>query len=214
MSEYFLSDGLFMCPTPAGAYFAVSADQTDGRRDFIRQLLLQRVTPALTLDNLRHLTGIDDPQKNYELLHTCQKLNWVQGLNAPMEYPSSPIGNILPDLLVTVSESGKALLADMQGFHLGYHGFSYEVAEDLSVISAELAILYERRSGVLVNELGITNQSWGIVDVFGNSQIGFWPLFIGKNLFVLVISGVPHFNRPEFLKLVWALSVRYAEKLV
>jgi hypothetical protein len=59
--------------------------------------------------------------------------------------------------------------------------------------------------------LGITSQSWAIVDAFGNSQIGFWPLFIGKNRFVLVISGVPHFNQPEMVDLVWALSVRYSE---
>ena len=202
-----------MYPTPAGAYYAVSADDADVRRDFIRQLLLQPITPDLNHDNLCLLTGLDDPQKSYDLLHRCQKLNWVQGLNAPMEYPSEQLESILPDLLGKMSESGKVLLADMQGFHLACHGFPQEVADELSALSAELAILHERRAGVLVNSLGIAGQSWGVIDVFGNSQIGFWPFYFGKNLFVLVISGVPHFNQPEFVKLAWALSIRYADKL-
>jgi hypothetical protein len=112
-----------------------------------------------------------------------------------------------------MSESGKVLLADMQGFYLASHGFPHEVAEELSGLSAELATVHSRRSGVLMNNLGVANHSWGIIDVFGNSQIGFWPLFIGKNRFVLVISGVPHFNQPEFVDLIWALSIRYAEKV-
>jgi hypothetical protein len=111
-----------------------------------------------------------------------------------------------------MSENGKVLLADMQGFYIASHGFPHEVAEELSGLSAELASIHERRSGLLMNNLGLVSNAWAIVDVFGNSQIGFWPLFIGKNRFVIAISGVPHFNQPEFVDLVWALSMRYAVK--
>jgi hypothetical protein len=38
-----------------------------------------------------------------------------------------------------------------------------------------------------------------------------WPLFIGDTRFVIAISGVPHFNQPEFISLVWFLSVRYVK---
>jgi hypothetical protein len=210
MDVYTLSEGLYLYPTPAGAYYAVSSNETDKPRQFIRKLLQQSVTPSLNIENLGHLTGVGDPQKCYELLQHCQKLNWLQGLNSPEEYPSDLLENILPGLMSKMSESGKVLLADMQGFYLASHGFPHEVAEELSGLSAELAIVHERRSGLLMNNLGVASHAWGIIDVFGNNQIGFWPIFIGKNRFVMVISGVPHFNQPEFVKLVWALSNRYA----
>lgn len=213
MSTFTLTDGLFLYPTPAGAYYAVSSNFEDKPRQFLRQLLAQSVTPALNLENLGHLAGVEDPQKYCELLHHCQKLNWVQGLNEPEEYPSDLLENILPGLLGKMSESGKVLLADMQGFYLASHGFPHEVAEELSGLSAELTTIHERRSGLLMNNLGVASNAWGVIDVFGNTQIGFWPLFIGKNRFVIVISGIPHFNQPEFVKLIWALSIRYALKV-
>ena len=213
MGIYTLTEGLYLYPTPAGAFYVVSSNDTDKPRQFIRQMLQQLVTQVLNIDHLQQLTGLDEPQKCLELLYQCQKLGWVQGLNAERGYPSDLLENILPGLLSKMSESGKVLLADMQGFYLAYHGFPHEVAEELSGLSAELATVHERRSGVLMNSLGVANHSWGIIDVFGNNQIGFWPLFIGKNRFVLVISGIPHFNQPEFVDLVWALSIRYADKV-
>lgn len=212
MSNYTLTDGMFLYPTPAGAYYAVCSNEEDKPRQFMRQLLQQQVTPDLSLDNLRYLTGHDDNQKSYELLHHCQKLSWVQGLDAPETYPSDLLENILPDLLGNMSESGKVLLADMQGLYLASHGFPHETAEELSVLSAELSTVHDRRSGVLTKNLGLDSHAWGLVDVFGNNQIGFWPLLIGKNRFMIVIAGIPHFNQPEFVKLIWALSIRYAAK--
>jgi hypothetical protein len=209
MNQYSLTEGLYLYPTPAGAYYAVSANDLDKPRQFIRQILQQLETQALTTENLIKLSGLSDPQKCFELLYRCQKLGWVQGLTAKRAYPDQLLENILPNLLGKMSESGKVLLADMQGFYLASHGFPHEVAEELSALSAELASIHKHRSGVLSN-LGLTSQSWAIVDVFGNSQIGFWPLFIGKNRFVIVISGVPHFNQPELVDLIWTLSVRYA----
>lgn len=212
MSSYTLTDSLFLYPTPAGAYYAVSSNEMDRPRQFIRQMLLQPTTKALTIENLRMLTGIEDQQKCLELLHHCQKLGWVQGLTKELTYPSDQLDRILPDLLSQISESGKVLLADMEGFYLATHGFPHEAAEELSALSAEIAVMHTRRSGLLMNNLGLASQAWAIVDVFGNSQMGFWPLFIGKNRFVLVISGIPHFNQPEFVSLVWALAIRYAAK--
>ncbi|WP_411727825.1 hypothetical protein [Methyloglobulus sp.] len=211
MSKYTLTDGLYLCPTPAGAYYAVCANDADKPRQFIRQTLQQPETKTLNLENLKQLMGMDDPQKCCELLYRCQKLGWVQGLSVKRQYPSDLLEKILPGLLSKMSENGKVLLADMQGFYLASHGFPHEVAEELSGLSAELATVHERRSGVLIKNLGVASQSWALVDVFGNSQLGFWPLFVGSYRFIIVISGVPHFNQPEFVNLVWALSIRYAE---
>ncbi|MEN8260508.1 MAG: hypothetical protein ABFS02_07965, partial [Pseudomonadota bacterium] len=102
------------------------------------------------------------------------------------------------------------LLSDNEGFQLASSGFTHEVAEELSAMSAELSKLHERRSGLLLNNMGLNSSAWGVVDAGGNSKVGFWPMSIGKHKFVLVISGIPHFNQPNFVDLVWTLSTRYS----
>lgn len=212
MSNYALTEGLYLYPTPAGAYYAVCSEDTDKPRQFLRRILLQKETLPLTIENLQRLMEHDQEQKCLELLHHCQKLNWVQGLTTPQIYPQGALEDILPHFLSKISENGKVLLAEKQGFYLASHGFPHEVAEELSALSAEIATVHDRRSGLLMNNMGLATHAWGIVDVFGNSKVGFWPLFIAKDRFVVAISGIPHFNHPEFVSLVWALTIRYASK--
>ena len=201
--------GLFLYPTPAGAYYAVSAPDGDKPRRFLNRLLQQPRTPPLDLANLQTLTETEDAQKALELLLHCQKLGWVQGVDQALDAPQGALEELLPNLLAGISENGKVLLADEQGFYLACSGFPHEVAEELSALSAELATVHKRRSGLLVNNLGIFSHAWAIVDAHGNSQIGFWPMFVGVHRFVLAISGVPHFNHAEFVNLAWALITRY-----
>lgn len=201
--------GLFLYPTPAGAYYAVSAPDTDKPRRFLNRLLQQPTTPPLDSEHLQSLMASDDPQKALELLLHCQKLGWVQGVDQAFDSPRGALEEILPGLLAGVSENGKVLLADEQGFYLACSGFPHEVAEELSALSAELATVHQRRSGLLVNNLGISSHAWAIVDAYGNSQIGFWPMFVGTHRFVMAVSGVPHFNHPDFVSLAWALVTRY-----
>jgi hypothetical protein len=211
MSEFKIVEGLFLYPTPSGAYYAISSPESDKPRRFLQKLLQQKQTPALSLEQLPVLTEDDDNRKSLELLHHCQKLGWIQGLNQPLQSPEGALEDILPTLLGQISETGKVLLADEQGFYLATSGFPHEVAEELSGLSAELAIIHQRRSGLLVNNMGIDSHAWAIVNAFGNSQIGFWPVFIGGHRFVIAISGIPHFNQPQFVSLIWALSNRYSK---
>lgn len=212
MTQFKLREGLFLAPTPAGAYQAVSSMSSDKSRLFLHALLQEPETPLLSMAILQTLAAADDAEITLELLHHSQKLGWVQGLDSAMSAPQGALESFLPDLLKPLSETGKALLADEQGFYLGYSGFPHEVAEELSALSADLAILDMRHSGLLVNNLGIASHAWALVNAFGCSQIGFWPLFIGKHRFVVAISGTPHFNQPEFVSLVWALITRYHPK--
>ncbi len=211
MNEFKLADGLFLYPTPAGAYQAISTNEDDKPRRFLKRLLQQPQTPKLDIAQLLGLAESDDEHKTLELLHHCQKLGWVQGVDSVIEAPQGVLENILPALLDKITENGKVLLADEQGFYLACSGFPHEAAEELSALSADLAILHRRRSGLLINNLGIASHAWAIVDAFGNSQIGFWPIFIGSHTFVIAIAGIPHFNQPEFVSLIWALSIRYAK---
>ena len=153
----------------------------------------------------------DNEEKALELLNHCQNLGWVQGSTDTIESPEGALEDILPPLLANISETGKVLLADDQGFYLACHGFPHEVAEELSALSAEIETVHQRRAGLLMNNMGLGSQAWAIVDAFGNSQTGFWPVFIGKTRFVIAISGIPHFNQPDFVTLIWALSIRYAQ---
>ncbi|MGR8930598.1 MAG: hypothetical protein ACU836_08145 [Gammaproteobacteria bacterium] len=212
MNEFKLSEGLYLYPTPAGAYQAISAKENDRPRRFLRSLLQQSQTPPLKTEQLLALADSDDEGKVLELLHHCQKLGWVQGVDSAIKAPQGALENILPDLLNKITENGKVLLADDQGFYLACSGFPHEVAEELSALSADLANLHARRSGLLINNMGIASQAWAVVDAFGNSLIGFWPIFIGSHSFVIAIAGIPHFNQAEFVSLIWALSIRYAEK--
>ncbi len=212
MSHYSLTEGLYLYPTPAGAYYAASSVEKDRPRQFLKKLLLQQKTPKLSVDVLKYLMGQNEEEKCLELLHHCQKLGWVQGVNSAREYPTGALEDILPQLLSSISENGKVLLADKEGFYLVSSGFPHEVAEELSALSAEILTVHDRRSGLLLNNMGLASNAWAVVDVFGNSHVGFWPLFIGQNRFVIAISGIPHFNQPDFVSLVWALSIRYADK--
>jgi hypothetical protein len=209
MAEFKLVKGMYLYPTPAGAYQAIVSPSADKPRRFIQRLLQLGQTPSLTIEQLLNLSDMDDPQKALELLHHCQKLGWVQGVDGAMVAPAGALEDLLPSLLGKLTEQGKVLLADEQGFYLASSGFPHEVAEELSALSADLATVHKRRSGLLYNNLGIASHAWAIVDAFGNSQVGFWPIFIGSHRFVIVIAGVPHFNQNEFVTLVWALSKRY-----
>lgn len=210
MSRYTLVDGLFLYPTPLGAYYAISSSEENKSRKFLIRLLQQSETPVLDIETLMKLMDTKNKEKALELLNHCQKIGWVQGIKDIIEAPDGTLEEILPLLLANVSETGKVLLADEHGFYLSSIGFPHEVAEELSVLSAEVAIMHNKRTGLLENNLGIGSHAWSIVDGFGSSHTGFWPLFIGKHRFVIVISGVPHFNQADFVTLIWALNTRYA----
>lgn len=210
MSSFSLAEGVYIHPTPAGAYYAVSATDNNPSRRLLQALLQEELSPLLTLAGLRDWMGIEEDDQVLTMLHHAQGLGWVQGLDKPLECDQAPLEKQLPVLLRSIASQGKALLADSEGFYLASSGFPHEVAEELSALSAELATVHRRRAGLLVNNLGLGSNAWAIVDAAGNSRIGFWPLFIGNQRFVLTITGMPQFNHPDFVDLVWILSRRYA----
>ena len=209
MSQHILAEGLFVYPTPVGCYYAVSSAVDNTARHFINQLLQLSSTPELNINTLSGLMEADTEEDIIKLLHLCQKKGWVQGIKNSIDSPRGALDEILPSLLNSISESGNVLLSDTQGFHLSCSGFSRETAEQLSIISAEIESVHKRRTDLLSHSLTIDSHAWAIVDAFGNSQLGFWPMFIGRSQFVITISGIPHFNRADFVTLIWALSIRY-----
>ncbi len=211
MSDAKLADDLYIHLTPAGCYYAASSTGEDPARLFLRALLSSHTTPALNTENLQALMLNEDVTKCIALLERCQKIGWVQGIKEPLKVQQGKLEEELPDLLNHITEDGKVILADDQGFYLASHGYPHEVAEELSALSAEISVVHQRRTGLLMKNLGLNSHAWAVVNAAGHSQLGFWPLFIGHTQFFIVLSGIPHFNQPEFTSLIWMLSVRYAK---
>jgi hypothetical protein len=210
VADLTLNDNLYLAPSSSGAYYAAANSAMEPARRLLFRLMRDDSTPFLNESNLQSWTGAD-LDESLNLLLRVQSLGWAVGLSNQESAPSQPLEQLLPELLPKLSEEGKILLADNQGFYLTSIGFPHETAEELSALSADLASLYGRHSGLLQSNLGMPLQAWGMIDAVGNSQLGFWPLNIGEQRFVLVINGRPSFNQPAFKQLIWALTRRYAD---
>lgn len=209
MKRFTLVDNLFIHPTPGGCYHAFSNPSESPAKYLIRSLLKCPSSPELSLVGLKEWSKISDDEQALSMLERLQEIGWVQGFHVPAYCDTAPLEDALPNILSTLGSQNKVLLADAQGFYLASHGFPHEVAEELSALSASLADMHERRSGLLLNNMGLNSSAWSLVDANGNSQLGFWPIYIGKTRFVLAISGMPRLNQSNFVKLVWMLNLRY-----
>lgn len=208
MSHYQLHKDLYMMPTPAGAYYSVSSPVETPSRRLLFAMLQMENSPLLSEDNLIQYSGLEKNDALAMLYHAQHK-GWIEGQDKPQTAPQGMLEDVLPELLPQLSSEDKVMLADTQGFHLGASNFTAETAEQLSALSADIASLHERHHNLLQTNLGLTTSAWSMVDAVGNSQIGFWPMYIGEQRFVLVISGLPYLNQPALTKLVRALSKRY-----
>jgi hypothetical protein len=207
-----LNTKLFMEATPAGAFYAVSANNQEPARDLLLNLLSEPSLPMLDSTRITMWSGLQR-KESVELVERLQELGWLTGRTNALSAPDGPLEKVLPKMLEHVSVEGKALLADDQGFYLCTSGIAHETAEALSAVSANLGSIYDRHRRLLVNNLGIREQAWTISNAAGNSQLGFWPLYIGAQRFVLVIQGRPTLNQPAFRDLVWVLAMRYAKQI-
>jgi hypothetical protein len=206
-----LNTDLFLEPTPAGSFYAVSANNEEPARGLLLGILSERSLPVLSPTRLTMWSGLQQ-NESVELVHRLQELGWLSGRESSLRAPDGPLEEVLPGMLKHVSVGGKALLADDQGFYLSTSGIAHETAEALSAVSANLGSLYDRHQRLLVNNLGLRDQAWTLSNAAGNSQLGFWPLHIGPQRFVLVIQGRPTLNQPAFRDLVWVLAIRYSKQ--
>lgn len=209
--RYRLETGLFLRPTPAGAYYAVCGPEPDPARQLLLALMAEPVAPALTVGAVRAWTGEDDEVAAVEVLAQAQDRGWIEGWSEASFAETESLEVVLPRLLPALSSTGMALLADDQGFAVSAHGFDDQAAEELSALSADLAILHARHRSLLHRNTSLETSAWALVDAVGNSQVGFWPLFIGDHRFVLVIGGVPRTNHPQLTDLIWTLAIRYGD---
>jgi len=208
MSQFTINDGLQLNITPRGAYYAVQDNSDDVTRSILTKLLYEDTTLPLTDNTISDLCDLD-LEDTTNLLHRMQTLGLISGQKEVENAPAKNMEDILPEILGSLSDSKKVLLAEHSGLYLGASGFPHEAAEELAAISANLSEVYERHKGLLNGNLRFNQRAWGLIDAAGNSEVGFWPLYIGYNRFALVIHGMPQLNRPSFKRLVWLLMRRY-----
>jgi len=197
--------------TPAGVYAVVNQEDKGAGYHLLLNILSESTTPLLSVDAIKRWSGLEAGAA-LNLLAKLQASNLVQPLDTPKTCSSEPLERLLPKLISPLCDGEFALLADPQGFYMARNGFEHGTAEELAAISATLATMYYRHKTLFQSTLGVNSKAWGLVNPAGNSELGFWPLEIGKYRFSLVLAGRPRFNQPAFVELVWALSSRYAKE--
>lgn len=205
-----VAGGRYLHVTPSGAWRAVQHRSVGPAASLVRMLLTLETTPPVGREALADWTAAS-PDAAVEVLWQAQERGWIEAVESPTSAPSEPLEELLPELLAPLASSGQVLLADSQGFCLASIGFEEQRAVDLSAISADVASLQERHReeiGGLIDGDGVA-EAWALVDEVGNSRVGFWPLHIGNNRFVLVATELPYLHDPDLATLVWTLSTRY-----
>ena len=198
MSESFTNK--YVLPSPAGAFYSIASRETEPAKQFLQNLMTGKETAMFDLKQ----TGENDL-----LLQHMQKLKWLQAFDQPVLIPEGTIEDALPEILEKLSSDSKALLADDQGLYLASTGFTHEASEELSALSGDLSSLYARHHGIIKGNLHIKSSAFSLVDAAGYSQLGFWPLYIGNMMFVLVVHGAPRFDQTAFVELIWLLHKQY-----
>lgn len=206
MAEYQLTQDVHIVPTPLGAYCAASNPEPDAARSLILGIMASETTQKVSVETLRQYVGKGDP---LQLLYWMEKSKWIAGRAESETLAAQHIETDVPFLLSQLSSDGMALLADHDGFHLVSAGFTQEVAEELAILAAEISTIQGRHSGLIRNKLRLGTLAMAIIDSGGNSELGCWPLYIGKHHFMLVISGIPRFDQQAYLHLIWALCKKY-----
>ncbi|MEJ2619254.1 MAG: hypothetical protein P8163_03125 [Candidatus Thiodiazotropha sp.] len=205
-----LKNGIYLEPTPAGAYYAVSSTHDEPARRILIGIMSDSSLPLSDISRITHWSG-ESKADTMALVKRLQEMSLLSGTRNQLAVPDGSLEVVLPSILAKVSIEKKALLADDQGFYLSTSNFPHEAAEALSAVSADLGSLYDRHRLLLKNNLSIDVQAWALSDAAGNSQLGFWPIYIGKQRFVLIIQGRPTLNQPSFRDLIWVLLLRYSE---
>jgi hypothetical protein len=195
--------------TPAGAFFATSSPDQEGNRATLLRVLREGDRVPFSKEVACQWAGTADSETALRSIFRLQRLGLLRGTEQPRPRSEQRLEDSLPPLLARLSDVQKTLLADENGFYLAAAGFAHEAAEELAGLSADLLSLQSRHNRLLKNNLRINTESWGLLDPSGRSELGFWPIFIGSQRFMLVVSGTPRLQDQSFVTLVQALDKRY-----
>ena len=195
--------------TPAGAFYATSNPDQEGNRAILLHILREGHQTPFSIKAAQRWTQAVNAEEALRSIFRLQRLGLLRGTAHPRQQEDKRLEDALPPLLAQLSDVQKTLLADENGFYLAAAGYTHEAAEELAGLSADLLSLQSRHGRLLKNNLRINTETWGLLDPAGRAELGFWPLFIGQQRFMLVVSGTPRLQDQSFVTLVQDLDKRY-----
>jgi hypothetical protein len=205
-----LNSNLYAVPTPAGAFFATADSQMNPDRQFFFNLLKENHSKKIDKETLIHWSEKEKIEDAAKIIFHFQQLDYVRGsFTQPVGIPSERLDTLLPNLIAPLSLENKALLVDENGLYIASSGYPHEVAEELAAVAIDLNQLYLRHKQLLHGNLHLPGESFALVGPDGKSQLGFWPIYIGKQLFFIIVEGIPQLDQPAFVTLVKLLADRY-----
>lgn len=204
-----VGSGFYLQPTPAGAYYAVGNPDHTPERFLLLNLMSSPASRKTTGPDLMRWTSQQTDQEALSVVFRAQERGWLEGFRQPQGPPPGSLEPIATRCLLSLSSTGFGLLSDAQGFCIASQGFDAGSSDFLAAVSADIASMHERHSRYLADASGTSTGAWALVDMAGNSRVGFWPLFVGEHRFVLALGGLPALNHPALVELVWALTIRY-----
>ncbi|ASK26930.1 peptidase M23 [Neisseria chenwenguii] len=207
-----LQSNLYPKITPAGAYYAISSDSPSASRTLLYGLLRAESSEAISSEKILAWADTSDINTALNLLYRLQRLEFLYGDENVSTEDVRLSDEQLSGLLAQLSGSGKALLADEAGLYFANVGFHHEAAEELGLLASEVARMESNHRLLIQNNLYINNSAWGICDPSGQSELTFFPLYIGTTKLILVIGGMPDLNKEAFVTLVKALYHRYGSR--
>ena len=207
----------YLVPTPKGAYYLTQDSVESWQKEVLKNLFSLPCSPQVNNQSLQELFNIHIRTKEDQiLLHNkvseFQKLKYLKIVDNPIEAPTENFENNLNHLFKELLKDNKIILSDSHGFCIANNGFPAEMGDEISVLSADIAIMHKRRAIEINKKLGLRSQAWSIVDETGTSCLGFWPLIINQETFVITIEGIPFFDKPSIVSLVWILYLHYGNK--
>lgn len=208
MTLEFIGRNLYLQPTPAGAYAAVAGPEANPERTLLQALMRGEVSVRPSVTDIAWWCSQSE-QDALATVYRAQEKGWIEGFTSPQSPPSGQLEPIATRAVEALSTTGQGLLADSQGFCMASTGFDATAAEFLAAVSADIASMHERHSAYLADASGSSTSAWALVDMAGNSKVGFWPLFVGENRFVIALGGLPALQHPAMVELVWSLVNRY-----
>jgi hypothetical protein len=197
--------------TAIGAFYAVQSAKSDPIRETLLRLMQADKSFIVSDDAIKQYTGLEKDEALAQL-YKLENAGFIVANTVQERITDRTLDELLGVALRNLSDLGQVILADSgRGFYLGYSGFSATEAEELAVLSSSIRTLYVKNEHLLRDKLSMNESAFGIINPAGNSELGFWPMFIGSNVFTLIISGLPQFNRPDFARIIWLLVQRYGK---
>ncbi|KDN12315.1 peptidase M23 [Snodgrassella communis] len=198
---------------PAGAFYAVSSPSHSASRMLLANILQADINAKLTEERLRQWAETDGAHTALNLLYRLQRLEFLYGETKPSSQLVKVTSDGFEDILGQLSDSHKALLVDQDGFYFANVGFNHETAEEVANLASEATRLTEKHSLLIKNNLNIYNNAIGICDPAGQSELTFFPLYIGNTKNILVTAGLPLLNSEAFVTMVRGLFVLAGEDI-